>query len=644
MAKMKIGVGMKLLKGWRGAWALGLASLLLGGAVQAQAQATTPAHFAVVGDHFELDGKPYVIRSGEMHYPRVPREFWRERMRQARAMGLNTITTYVFWNLHEAEPGRFDFSGNLDLAAFLRTAKEEGLNVILRPGPYICTELDFGGFPSWLLRTPGMKVRSLDPRYMAASGRYLQRVGREVAPFLSSRGGPILMVQVENEYGSFGNDKDYLNAVRRQYLDAGFTQLPLFTSDGPDPHLLADGTLPGLSSVINFNGNADEVRSAFDELAAFRPKAPRMAGEYWAGWFDHWGETHHRTSAAQEAGAVDWMLSQGISFNLYMFHGGTSFGWTAGANGGGTERLYQPDTTSYDYDAPLDEAGRPTAKYFALRDAIARHLPASEPLPPRAQAQSSTPTIAIAPFVLDESVALLDALPALAQAPVSAHLTRSMEALGQDHGLVLYRKRLAEAATGPLKIEELHDYAVVMADRRPLGTLDRRLKAPPLQVALAAGTTLDLLVEGLGRINFGRALVEDGKGITRSVAVGEQELLDWQMYPLPLDELSALRFSTPAQAPEAGPAFWRGHFELGARGNSFLDTRALGHGHVWVNGHHLGRYWRVGPQQTLFIPAPWLKQGRNEVLVLDLEGGFSKPSLQGLTEPVFETPAPPKPH
>jgi len=600
---------------------------LLGMLAVALGAQAAPPHFAVVGDHFELDGKPYLIRSGEMHYARIPRALWRERLQQARAMGLNTITTYVFWNLHEPEPGRFDFSDNLDLAAFIRSAREAGLNVVLRPGPYVCAELDFGGFPAWLLRTPGLRVRSMDPRFLAATARYFRRVAQEVAPLLSPRGGPVLMTQVENEYGSYGDDHEYMAAIRQQLREAGF-DTPLFTSDGPDPGLLDRGTLPGVTAVVNFSGKLDDVKDAFAQLAAFRRNVPRMAGEYWAGWFDHWGEQHHRTSPAITAEAVDWMLGQGISFNLYMAHGGTSFGWQPGANLSGTS--YQPDTTSYDYDAAIDEAGRPTPKFYAIRDAIARHLAPGEQLP---ALPTSAATVAVPRFTLDESLALVEALPK----PVASRLARNMEAYGQGYGFIVYRKRFADGASGKLDLGAVRDYAHLLADGATFATLDRRRNEHETAVELKPGSTLDVVVENMGRVNFGPGLADERKGLTRQASLDGKPLLDWEVFPLPLDDLSGLRFQRAAPERQ-GPTFWRGHFRSEAAGGTFLDLRTLGKGHVWVNGHHLGRYWRVGPQQSLFLPAPWMKKGDNEIIILDLDGGKEAPSVQGLPDPVFSTP------
>lgn len=600
---------------------------LMAAALAAQAAPSNVPHFAPVGDHFELDGKPYVIRSGELHYARVPREFWRERLQQMRAMGLNTVTTYVFWNRHEAEPGSFNFSGDLDLAGFIRTARDVGLKVILRPGPYVCAELDFGGYPAWLLRTPGLRVRSLDPRFMSASARYLKRVAREVAPLLSSRGGPILMVQVENEYGSYGNDRDYMAAMLAQFKEAGF-DLPLFTSDGPSPSLLEGGTLPGVTAVVNFAGNVDSVKRAFEQFASFRQNVPRMSGEYWAGWFDAWGARHANVSPAMAGEAVDYMLGQGISFNLYMAHGGTSFGWMPGANSNNRSN-YTPDTTSYDYDAAIDEAGRPTAKFHAIRAAIARHLPAGERLP---ELPTPTPTVAVPRFSLAESVALTDALPA----PIPSKVALNMEAYGQGYGFILYRKRFDAAAKGKLELGEARDYVHVMTEGATVATLDRRRNEGSAEVALKAGATLDVLVENMGRVNFAADMPDERKGLNGRTSLGGKALEDWEVYPLPLADLSGLRFKAGAPQRSGGPTFWRGKFRVDAKGSTFLDMRGLGKGHAWVNGHHLGRYWRVGPQQSLFVPAPWLRPGGdNEIIILDLDGAPDAPTVQGLPDPVY---------
>src|SRR5215471_3248160 len=350
-------------------------------------------------DHFILDGKPFQIISGEMHYPRIPRQYWRDRMRKARAMGLNTICTYIFWNLHEPKPGQFDFSGNLDVAAFVRTAQEEGLWVIIRPGPYICTEWDFGGLPSWLLATPDMKVRSADPKFLAAADSYIKRVGKQLEPLQITKGGPIIMTQVENEYGSFGKDRTYMTAVKEMIRNAGF-DVTLYTSDGSGANNLAGGKLPDVLSVINFG--AGNPAGEFANFAKFRQNVPLMCGEYWIGWFDHWGETHHTVTPQRASDGLDWMLSRGISVNLYMFHGGTTFGFMNGAN---NQRVYEPDISGYDYDSPLDEAGRPTPKFFALREVIKKYLPKDVTLP---AVPEPLPMIEIPKIQFKESASLFD--------------------------------------------------------------------------------------------------------------------------------------------------------------------------------------------------------------------------------------------
>jgi len=593
------------------------------------ALAATPPHFAIQGDQFLLDGKPYVIRSGEMHYPRIPRADWRDRLRKARAMGLNTITTYAFWNVSEPEPGKFDFSGNNDIAAFVRTAQEEGLNVIVRPGPFVCAEWEFGGFPAWLLRTPGLRVRSYDPRFLAASAAWFKRLGQELAPLMSTRGGPILMMQVENEYGYVGNDRDYMEAIRKQMIDAGF-DVPLFMSNGPGPTWMSRGSLPGLVSVINFTGDAKKTERAFLRSAPMMHDMPKMAGEYWSGWYDRWSEPHKTRSTEEVTSAVGWMLDRGISFNLYMIDGGTNFGWMNGANN--DDAKYLPVTTSYDYDSPIDEAGRLTPKYGALRKVIQAHLPKSEPLP---EPPASSPTMAIPRFELHEAISLLDALPSLSK-PQTSLVPHGMEAFGQNYGLILYRKRLDADTKGTLDVSDVHDYATVLADGRPLGTLDRVKQEHAMPVDLPAGSTLDLLVENMGRINIGPGMEDDNKGITSAVQVDGMDITGWTVYPLPLDDLSGLVFKADA-APD-GPAFWRGSFEIANVAGTFLDMRDWHKGNVWINGHHLGRFWNIGPQQTLYVPASWLRKGRNDVVVLEMQPGGSH-AIVGLKDPVFGTAA-----
>jgi beta-galactosidase len=428
------------------------------------------------------------------------------------------------------------------------------------------------------------------------------------------------MVQVENEYGSFGKDLVYLQAIEQMIRDAGF-EGTLFTSNGSEADMYAGGTLPDALAVINF-GDTDDPAHEFANFAKSRQNVPRMCGEFWDGWFDHWGERHHVTPPPASARGLEWMLARGISANLYMVHGGTSFGFMSGAN---FETAYQPTISSYDYDSPLDEAGRPTAKFHALREVIRKHLPAGAELP---ALPSPLPMIEIPPFQLAESADLKPLL----RDPVRSERPQTMEAVGQAYGFILYRTKLEQAARGRLVITEARDYALVMQESRRLGTLDRRLKSTSLEVELAARAPLDILVENMGRINFGPHMVDDRKGITERVTLAGKELTGWEIYRLPLTDLSALDF-TPGHTP--APAFHRGSFELEAVGDTFLDMRGWGKGYVWVNGHNLGRYWRIGPQRSLFLPGPWLKKGKNEAIVLDLEEGPHR-SLSGRLQSVWD--------
>jgi beta-galactosidase len=588
------------------------------------ASAAAQTHrFTIEQGRFVLDGKPFQVLSGEMHYTRVPREYWRDRLKKARAMGLNTITTYVFWDLHEPRPGVWDFQGQLDVAEFAREAQQEGLWVILRPGPYVCSEWDLGGLPSWLLADPNMQLRSQDPAFLRPAAAYLKRLGQELAPLTAARGGPIIMVQVENEYGSFADDKDYMRAVRDAIVAAGFDDVVLEAADGP--WNWPKGTLPDLPVVANFPpGRAPEAFAALDK---FRPGNPHMAGEWWAGWFDQWGEPHHRTDAEKEARDMEWMLANGASFSIYMWHGGTTFGFMNGANWE-DKQGYRPQTTSYDYDAALDEAGRITKKYEMFRQVIARHAAQPLPEPPAPQ-----PIIEVPAFELRQRSPLWDNLPK----PVLSETPRTMEAVGQRYGYIAYRTRLPRGS-GELVVDEPRDYAQVYVDGALAGTLDRRLQQTKLNVACAkAACELTILVENTGRINFGDKLRDDRKGITRSVSFGGKELRDWRTYPLPMDDVQRVfeQHGSGTRATAGGPAFYRGTFTLSAPGDTFLDTRGWGKGEVWVNGHNLGRFWSIGPQQTLYVPGPWLKKGANEVVVFALTEPKQR-ALRGLKEPVLD--------
>jgi beta-galactosidase len=569
-------------------------------------------------EQFLLDGKPFQILSGEIHFARIPRAYWRDRLRKLRAMGLNTVSTCMFWNFHEPRPGKFAFGGRHDVAAFIRIAQEEGLWVILRPGPYSCGEWDFGGLPAWLLATRGIRVRSADSRFLDAARRYMQHTGAELAPLQITRGGPIIMAQVENEYGSFGSDKVYLNAIKKIIQDAGF-DVTLFTTDSPLPRMLARGTLPDVLSLVNFG--SDPVRQ-FRSFADFRRNVPRMCAEFYPGSFDHWGQVHRRGNRQNLIDSIAWMLSQGVSFNLYMFHGGTSFGYTNGANYG---KAYQPYVTSYDCDAPLDEAGRPRPKYFDLQKLIEQHSPAVQ-LPPL---PGVLPAIEIPPFELAACARLDDLL----GSPIPSDHPKPMESVNQSYGFILYRWHVQRPTRGRLHIIRMSDYALVYQGDNKLAELDRRFGQDAADVDLAPGQPLDILVENMGRINYGPHMGNDRKGITERITLNGRELKGWEIYPLPLTYLERLQFSPSSKR---GPRFYHDTFQLESPGDTFLDMRSWGKGHVWVNGHHLGRFWKIGPQQTLFLPAPWLNVGANEIVVFELEAGGTQ-TIQGLKDPIFET-------
>lgn len=584
---------------------------------------STPHTFAVDHGQFVLDGKPFQVISGEMHYQRIPRAYWRDRLRMARAMGLNSITTYVFWNLHEPKPGVYDFTGDNDVAEFLREAQQEGLYVVLRPGPYVCAEWEFGGYPAWLLKDHSMVIRSRDARFMQAARSWLARLGKEVAGFQIANGGPVLTVQVENEYGTFGNDHEYMKEVRQALVDAGFSKTLFYTADGVEQ--VPNGSLPGVPIGINFgSGNA---RKSFADYKKNHPEGPYFNSEYWAGWFDHWGGKHAITDAKVQADELKWMLGQGYSVSMYMFHGGTSFGWMNGANTDGQN--YEPDVTSYDYDAPLDESGRPTAKFSLFRDTIAAVTGVTPPaMPPVAAA------IQIPKFSLNDSASLWKTLPT----PVRSEQVKSMEDLDQSYGYILYRTQLKKEATGSLVIDDLHDYAQIYLDGRLAGTLDRRLGQKQVSLQLSTDSAqLDILVENTGRINFAtmastEVLRGERQGITKQVTLAGKPLTGWQIYSLPMLNPASLVYSA---VPCAGACFYRGNFELGEVGDTFLDTSGFTKGEVWLNGRALGRVWNIGPQKTLYVPASWLKKGSNEVVVFDLKGGNGR-TLEGRDKPVLD--------
>jgi len=575
-----------------------------------------PGHhtFTLGEREFLLDGKPFQIISGEMHPARIPREYWRHRIRMAKAMGCNTVAAYVFWNYHEREPGQFDFTtGNRDIALFIRIVQEEGMFVLLRPGPYVCAEWDFGGLPPYLLRTPDIKVRCMDGRYMEAVGRYIGHLASLLKPLLVTGGGPVLMVQIENEYGSYGNDTTYLEALRSMWVRSGI-DVPFYTADGATPYMLDAGNIDGAAIGLDSGSNDTD----FSQAAKRNPRVPAFSSETYPGWLTHWGEKWARPDTASLMSEVRYLLENRRSFNLYVLHGGTSFGFTAGANTGG--KGYEPDVTSYDYDAPVNEQGRPTAKFFALRNLIARF--AGTPPPP----PEPVPAINIPPVTMSIYSTVWAGLPP----GLHSVQPRPFESYGQDYGFMVYRTRLIGRGSGALTVTDLHDYALVFLNGRYIGTLDRRDGTNTINLPESGlrRPVLEILVEGMGRVNYGPSLI-DRKGITERVTLNGMTLMNWEVTGLPMDEryIAGLR-SAPVDTARRG-VFFRGSFNLNDSADTYIDMSAYVKGVVWVNGHNLGRYWNIGPQTRLYCPALWLNRGRNDVLVFDLHCNAPKP-LRGM--------------
>ena len=590
--------------------------------------------FSVKGRHFLLNGEPFVIRSGEIHYSRVPRPYWRHRLEMARAMGLNTVCLYLFWNYHEEAEGEFDFTGEKNVAEFCALAKDLGLWVILRPGPYSCAEWDFGGLPPYLLKDTHIQLRCSYPGFLVPAQRYLREVARHLAPHQVTQGGNILMAQIENEYGVYGNDKDYMEALRATLRASGF-DVPFFRCDWATPAQLVPGSADHCGepvlTVANFGSKA---RDNIESLAKAYPDRPRMCGEYWMGWFDWYG--HPRNGAESEDGEknledIEWMLKEDVSFSLYMLHGGTNFGFSSGANNDGGKR-YDPYVNSYDFFAPVDEQGRPRAKYFKFRERIGRRLGLALPAVP-----DPLPVIKVPRFELNESAPLVDH-PARTQKSVAP---RNMEFFDQFHGCIRYRTDLTgrAAGTAELRVKEVHDYALVYLNGKHLGTLNRHEHRNSLSLTIPeeGPAVLDIVVEAMGRVNFGPSMRDEIKGITNRVEYGWLTLFNWEVSNYPLDQahLDLLQFK-PGRVAAGQPGFYRGRFSLQQAGDTFLDLRGWGKGYVWVNGRLLGRYWSIGPQQTLFLPGAWLKAGDNTVTVLDLHNTGSAYSLEGIESSILE--------
>lgn len=569
--------------------------------------------FTLGTSEFLLDGQPFQIISGELHPSRIPPEYWRHRIQMAKAMGCNTISAYIFWNYHEAEEGVYDFStGNRNIAEFIKIVQEEDMWFILRPGPYVCAEWEFGGIPPYLLRIPDIKVRCMDPRYMAAAEKYIARLAEEVKPFQITRGGSLLMVQIENEYGSFGNDRNYMFRLREVWNENGI-DVPTFTGDGATTFMLEAGSLPGSAVGLDPGGSMAD----FELAAKMNPGVPVFSSETYPGWLTHWGEEWIKPDTAHLMKSVRFLMDNKKSFNFYVIHGGTNFGFTAGANSGG--KGYEPDVTSYDYDAPINEQGQATAKYMALRDLLASYLPKGEKLLP---VPDPLPAVEIPAVSMQPFTTVWDNLP---QAVASVQ-PKNMEAYGQDYGLILYKTKLVGHKSGKLTVTDIHDYATVFLNGEYVGKLDRREGINTIEIPASDVDfpVVEILVEAMGRINFAQELI-DRKGITDRVTLNGMTLMNWEVYNLPLDAKFIYNIRSSGRTLNKPGVIFKGNFAIGITGDTYIDVSNYTKGIVWINGHNLGRYWNIGPQQRLFCPASWLRAGLNEILILDLHQTAPKP-------------------
>ncbi|MBQ8467699.1 MAG: beta-galactosidase [Prevotella sp.] len=614
---------------------LSLAAALMLAPATIQAADNKPGTFTVGDKTFLLNGQPFVVKAAEVHYPRIPRPYWEHRIQMCKALGMNAVCIYIFWNIHEQREGEFDFTGNNDVAEFCRLAQKNGLYVIVRPGPYVCAEWEMGGLPWWLLKKKDIKLRERDPYFMERVKIFEQKVGEQLAPLTIQNGGPIIMVQVENEYGSYGEDKPYVSEIRDCLRGIYGKELELFQCDWSSN--FEKNGLDDLTWTMDF-GTGANIDQQFRRLGELRPNAPKMCSEFWSGWFDKWGARHETRPAKDMVAGMDEMLSKGISFSLYMTHGGTSFGHWAGANSPG----FAPDVTSYDYDAPINEYGQATPKFWELRKMMEKYNDGKKlPNVPKAP----MPIITVPKFELKE----------FAPFNRNHHLIPSVnpktfEEMDLGWGMTYYVTALPEVPVQSILTLEAHDYAQVFIDDVYIGKIDRvknekSLSLPPVK----KGQKLAILVEAMGRINFGRA-IKDFKGIVGDVVINAEAdeygneaawtLKKWTMTPISDDYNKAVKAFDANMIPlsdgfakrENGRGYYRGYFNLKKVGDTFLNFETWGKGQVYVNGHAMGRIWSIGPQQTLYVPGCWLKKGQNEVIVLDVVGP-REPVVWGQAEP-----------
>jgi beta-galactosidase len=574
-----------------------------------------PKHaFAINEGEFLYDGKPFKIYSGEMHYARIPHEYWRHRLQMIKAMGLNSVATYVFWNFHETAPGVWDFtSGDRNIREFIKLAGEEGLMVILRPGPYACAEWEFGGYPWWLQKNKDLVIRTNNKPFLDSCNVYITKFIQQVKDLQVTEGGPVIMIQAENEFGSYvaqrkgiplAEHKKYSHAIKDQLIEAG-VEVPLFTSDGS--WLFEGGTIEGAMPTANGEDDIDKLKKVVNQYNG--NKGPYMVAEFYPGWLDHWVEPFEKVSIETVVTQMKKYLENGVSFNFYMVHGGTNFGFTSGANYDKNHDI-QPDITSYDYDAPISEAGWATQKYMAIREELKKHVGYSVPEIPAAY-----PVIAIPSIKLSKAFDIASLKDKIK--PVINDKPLTFEELKQGHGYVLYSKKFQQPISGKLEINGLRDFATVYVNGVKIGELNRYFNSYSVGIDVPFNGTLEILVENMGRINYGSEIIHNLKGIISPVVINGVEIVgNWQMYGFPLDKKPDLGEFTDKNI-KGRPAFYSGSFTLNKTGDTFLDMRNWGKGIVFINGHNLGRYWNLGPQQTLFVPGVWLKTGKNEIVIFE---------------------------
>ena len=573
--------------------------------------------FKVIKNQFYKDGKPIKLISGAVHYFRNMPDTWADIFKKMRAMGCNCVETYCAWNMHQPSPDKFCFEGNLNIAEFIKTAGEAGLMVIVRPGPYICSEWEFGGLPWWLQTMEDMEIRCMNETYIKYFDEYLDHLFDEIRPLLSTNGGPIIMLQCENEYGYYGDDKAYLEYLRDGYRRREIN-VPLFTSDGVEESELLDGTVDGCIPTINFGSHVKERFETHDRLF---PDAPKMCMEMWNGWFDAWGdEAHHTTSAETYADTIYDMLTKG-SVNMYMFIGGTNFGFTSGAN---HYEKFAPDVTSYDYDAMLTECGDVTPKYYAVRDVIKNFVDEELPEVPANRAKK-----AFGKVKLTQSAALLDNLDNLSS-PIFSDIPHCMEKYGIGYGYIAYQSTLnRDYPDTKLSFESIGDRAHIYVEDRLQGIVYINDEELCVNINAKAGETLTILVENMGRVNFGPKMMRK-KGIAGRLLLGNKIHFAWKVYPLEMNDLGKLDYSKNVSGKSV---FYRGSFELDETADTFLRLDHFTKGFVILNGFNLGRYWEIGPQKTLYVPASLLKKGKNEIIVFDSDGIKSTPEIEFTDKP-----------